>query len=64
MAGLDLTAVLDGLAQAGVIVTHDAGKGDNRKRALNKVFKVPSQRASHRLYQIDYEALMGVADDG
>lgn len=58
MAGLDRKAVLEGLADDGVIVRHEVTVKDERALSLSRVYKVPSEKAAVRLFQIDFAALM------
>jgi putative DNA primase/helicase len=60
LKGLDRKAVLEGLATEGVILRHEVTDKGQKKQALTKPFKVPSEKgAVHRLYQIDFNALTG-----
>jgi uncharacterized protein (DUF927 family) len=61
LKGLDRKTVLEALAAEGVIVRHEAKDGAGFK--LNKPFKVPSEKAAVRLYQIDYSALTAEAGE-
>lgn len=58
MAGLDRKAVLEGLAYDGVIVRHEVTVKGEKALSLSRVFKVPSEKAAVRLYQVDFAALM------
>ncbi|RJE85453.1 DUF927 domain-containing protein [Paracoccus onubensis] len=59
LSGLDRKAVLDGLADDGVIVRHEVTRRGSKVLDLSKPFKVPSEKALVRLYQIDLAALTG-----
>lgn len=61
LKGLDRKAVLDGLADAGVIVRHEVTKRGQKALELSKPFKVPSERSVVRLFQLDIRALTGEA---
>ncbi len=63
LAGLDRKSVLEGLAEAGVIARHEVTEKGARLQALSKVFKVPSEKAPARLYQLNHAALMGDLGD-
>ena len=57
--GLDVKAVLDGLAAEGVILRHEVTEKGEKVMRLNKPFKVPSEKTAVRLYQIDFAVLTG-----
>jgi putative DNA primase/helicase len=61
LAGLDRKSVLEGLADAGVILRHEVTDKGQKVPALTKPFKVPSEKTVVRLYQLDFAALMGEA---
>lgn len=61
MAGLDRKAVLEGLADDGVIVRHEMSRKGKKVHELTKPFKVPSESRAVRLYQVDLAALHGEA---
>ncbi len=61
LKGLDRKTVLEGLAAEGVIVRHEVKGGAGF--SLNKPFKVPSEKTTVRLYQIDFAALTAEAGE-
>jgi len=58
LAGLDFKRIVEALGDVGVIVRQEVAGN----RAINKVFKVPYEKASKRLYEISFVALMGDAE--
>lgn len=58
LAGLDRKTVLEGLADEGVILRHEVTVKGARVQSLSRVYKVPSEKAAVRLYQVDHAALM------
>lgn len=65
LAGLDRRAVLEGLADEGVILRHETTVKGEKTTSFNKLYKVPSERTAVRLYQVDFAALTReVSTDG
>ncbi|WP_172298142.1 DUF927 domain-containing protein [Pseudoruegeria sp. HB172150] len=60
--GLDRRSVLEGLAEIGVIVRQDVEEKGETKSALNKGFKVPSEKTTKRLYELNFTAVMADGD--
>jgi uncharacterized protein (DUF927 family) len=61
LKGLDRKTVLDGLAAEGVIMRHEVKGG--AAFSLNKPFKVPSEKTTVRLYQVNFAALTAEAGE-
>jgi putative DNA primase/helicase len=62
LTGLDIKRIVEALGDMGILARHETAGSV----ALNKVYKVPYEKASKRLYEINLAALMGdaAASDG
>lgn len=61
LSGLDQKTVREALADEGIIVRHETKDGKGYK--IEKPFKVPFDKAVHRLYQIDFASLTAVVGE-
>ncbi|MGG7644479.1 DUF927 domain-containing protein [Rhodovulum sp. YNF3179] len=64
LSGLDFRSVTAGLAKIGVIIPPDSESSDGKAGRLSKVWKVPSEERSVRLYQVDADLIAAGASDG